>query len=230
MRIKRILVPIDFSEASDAALAEARDLAVTLGASVRIVHVFDDPYVTGAMSADGQMFLSPDLRAALMADAEARLRERLQASVSSGLGEETALLTGPVAASIVEYHSRARRGSDPDGHAREGRHGAPAARQRGRARGAYGAVSGAHASATADPRACPRDPSWRHGSGLTQPELLHPVPHLIPVQPEQFGRPCLVVAGALERLNDELPLDVLQIHAFGGQRELGGRRRCASAW
>jgi len=103
MRIKRILVPIDFSEASDAALAEARDLAVTLGASVRIVHVFDDPYVTGAMSADGQMFLSPDLRAALMADAEARLRERLQASVSSGLGEETALLTGPVAASIVEY-------------------------------------------------------------------------------------------------------------------------------
>jgi len=103
MRIKRILVPIDFSEASDAALAEARDLAVTLGASVRIVHVFDDPYVTGAMSADGQMFLSPDLRAALVADAEARLHERLQASVSSGLGEETALLNGPVAASIVEY-------------------------------------------------------------------------------------------------------------------------------
>ena len=102
MRITRILVPTDFSEASDAALAEARDLAATLGASIRIVHVFDDPYVTSAMSADGQMFLPPDLRASLMKDADARLRQRLDAAVSPDRGEECALVTGPVAASIVE--------------------------------------------------------------------------------------------------------------------------------
>jgi len=102
MQIRRILVPTDFSDASDTALAHARELAATLGASVRIVHVFDDPYVTLTMAADGQMFLPPDLRASLMQDADARLRQRLQAAARGGPREETALLTGPVAATLVE--------------------------------------------------------------------------------------------------------------------------------
>ncbi len=64
--------------------------------------MFDDPFVTSAMSADGQMFLPPDLRASLMQDADARLRHRLDAAVSRDRGEEAVLLTGPVAASIVD--------------------------------------------------------------------------------------------------------------------------------
>ena len=43
-RITRILVPTDFSETSDAALTYARQLADALGASLHLVHVFDDPY------------------------------------------------------------------------------------------------------------------------------------------------------------------------------------------
>jgi nucleotide-binding universal stress UspA family protein len=72
MRIRRILVPTDFSQASDAALAQARELAGALGASIRLVHVLDDAAVAGALAADG-------------------------------LGHDAALLTGPVAGTIVEY-------------------------------------------------------------------------------------------------------------------------------
>ena len=102
MQITRILVPTDFSAASDIALTHARDLAATLGASIRIVHVFDNPPVTSTMLADGQMFLPTDLRAALIQDAEARLRQRLETAARGGPREETALLTGPVAATLVE--------------------------------------------------------------------------------------------------------------------------------
>ena len=102
MRITRILVPTDFSEASDTALAEARDLAATLGARLRIVHVFDDPFVASVISADGQMVMPPDLRASLMQEADARLRQSLGTGVTRDHGEEAALLTGPVAASIVD--------------------------------------------------------------------------------------------------------------------------------
>jgi universal stress protein A len=103
MRIRRILVPIDFSPTSDAALAQARGLAAGLGASVRLVHVFDDPGVCAAMSADGPLFLPAQMRALTTAGVEARLRERLTAAVDAGLGHDTALLTGPVASTIVDY-------------------------------------------------------------------------------------------------------------------------------
>jgi len=75
MRIRRILVPIDFSPTSDAALAEARDLAAALGAALRLVHVLDGPGV----------------------------REELSAGVDAALGNDTALLTGPVATTMVAY-------------------------------------------------------------------------------------------------------------------------------
>ena len=39
----RILVPTDFSPASDAALEYARILAARFGSSLRILHVIDDP-------------------------------------------------------------------------------------------------------------------------------------------------------------------------------------------
>src|SRR3954471_9876376 len=45
--------------------------------------------------------------------------------------------------------------------------------------------------------------------GLFQPEFLHPVADLIPVQPEEGGGLGLVAAGAAERLHDQLPLEGL---------------------
>ena len=104
MPIRRILVATDFSQASDAALARAREIAAPLGASLCLLHVFEgDSFVTGAMTTDGQMFLPSDMRALTIAGTETRLRERLTKTVEAGLGHETALVTGPVANAIVEY-------------------------------------------------------------------------------------------------------------------------------
>src|SRR5689334_1721432 len=41
---KRILVPMDFSAPSDAALEQARSVATRFGASLHLLHVADDPY------------------------------------------------------------------------------------------------------------------------------------------------------------------------------------------
>ena len=103
MRIRRILVPTDFSPTSDAALAQARELAAALGASLRLVHVYEEPFVASAMGADGQIFLPADMRSQIVAGAEARLKERLEATIDAGLGHQTDVLTGPVAGTIVEY-------------------------------------------------------------------------------------------------------------------------------
>ena len=48
LHIARILVPTDFSPASDAALTYARSLARQFGASINLVHVFEDPFASGA--------------------------------------------------------------------------------------------------------------------------------------------------------------------------------------
>jgi nucleotide-binding universal stress UspA family protein len=48
----RILVPTDFSAPSNGALALAKTLATTFGASLHLVHVLDDPFVTGAFAPD----------------------------------------------------------------------------------------------------------------------------------------------------------------------------------
>lgn len=50
MGIRRILVPIDYSENSKAALAYSADLALGFGSSLDIVHVWDRPtYLTDAV-------------------------------------------------------------------------------------------------------------------------------------------------------------------------------------
>lgn len=75
MCIRRILVPTDFGQASDAALAQARELAAALGASLHLVHVVED----------------------------AERADALAASLEAALGHQTALLSGPTARTIVEY-------------------------------------------------------------------------------------------------------------------------------
>ena len=58
---------------------------------------------------------------------------------------------------------------------------------------------------------------------LREAELLDPVAHLVAVDAEQLRRLGLVAAGALERLHEQLPLDLLEVDAFGRQPELGRR-------
>jgi nucleotide-binding universal stress UspA family protein len=48
----RILVPIDFSAASNAALALAKRMATTSGASLDLLHVLEDPFNAAAYATD----------------------------------------------------------------------------------------------------------------------------------------------------------------------------------
>ena len=48
----RILVPVDFSAHSDLALRYATTLADRFGATVEVLHVVEDPFVSGAWSAE----------------------------------------------------------------------------------------------------------------------------------------------------------------------------------
>ena len=45
-------------------------------------------------------------------------------------------------------------------------------------------------------------------------ELADSIPHLIAIQPEKRGSARLVTGAALERLDDEAALELLQMHSF----------------
>ena len=53
----------------------------------------------------------------------------------------------------------------------------------------------------------------------SEPELLDPVAHLVAVDAEQLPGVRLVATRALERLHQQLPLDLLEVDALGRQPE-----------
>jgi universal stress protein A len=77
MQVKHILVPTDFSVGSDTAIAYAYDLAATLGASLHILHVLENPYAPGAFM---EMYAPPP--ADYFIDLERQAEERLQRSLT----------------------------------------------------------------------------------------------------------------------------------------------------
>jgi nucleotide-binding universal stress UspA family protein len=97
----RILVPTDFSEPSDAALLYATELAARFGATIHLVHVVEDPIVTGAFGVEAYAPESPGMSAALRADAEFRLNERLNDITRAGVRATCEVLNGPSAPTIV---------------------------------------------------------------------------------------------------------------------------------
>ena len=101
-RIARIMVPTDFSPASDGALEYARDLARHFGASIDLVHVFDDPFTSGAFVGDGTVMLPVDLRETLENSAREQLTARHESHAGSLSGSSMVLLLGPPAKCIVE--------------------------------------------------------------------------------------------------------------------------------
>jgi nucleotide-binding universal stress UspA family protein len=101
--ITRILVPTDFSGTSDAALEFAKTIATNFGASLHLVHVFEDPFVTGAFAAETYAPMPPATRAALLDDATTRLGHRLPAEEEARFHGTTEIITGISAPAIVEY-------------------------------------------------------------------------------------------------------------------------------
>ena len=102
-QIARILVPTDFSPASDAALAYARELARQFGATLNLVHVFDDPFTSGAFVGDGTVTMPLDLRESLERAAQDQLAARHAEHAGSLPGSSADLLTGSGARRIVEH-------------------------------------------------------------------------------------------------------------------------------
>ena len=72
--IKRILVPTDFSEPADKALTYALDLAAKLGASVTLIHVFDDPFANGVYTGE-YMPIPAHIREEILADLRRKLAD-----------------------------------------------------------------------------------------------------------------------------------------------------------
>src|SRR5262245_47536417 len=107
-KIARILVPTDFSAASDTALTFARDLARQFGASIDLVHVFDDPFISGAFVGDGTVMMPLELRQALETMAREQLASRHAAHAGSLPGSSTELLLGAAARRIVERAAETR--------------------------------------------------------------------------------------------------------------------------
>jgi nucleotide-binding universal stress UspA family protein len=109
--IRRILVPTDFSDTADAALDYALLLAARYGASLQLLHVIDDPFVTEGLAAEAYMTEAPVLRSALLRDAQNRLAHRVapmrrggEIEGSPGIARVDAeVLFGRGAHTIAEY-------------------------------------------------------------------------------------------------------------------------------
>lgn len=101
--VNRILVPTDFSETADAALAYAKDLAVKLGASLHLVHVFTDPYAVAACAPEVYAPVPADVRERALEEVRERLLERLDANEEQRFRGSRGVVRGLIAPHIVEY-------------------------------------------------------------------------------------------------------------------------------
>lgn len=104
--IQTLMVATDFSEASEAALAYAFRLALSLQAQVDIVHVVpeDDVQILTALSDRLQSDITSEtLREVLYADADKRLTAIVEHANARDLIRERLIVTGRPAETIVSW-------------------------------------------------------------------------------------------------------------------------------
>ena len=101
--ITKILVPVDFSPHAERAFCYATSLAYRLGARLALLHVVEDPFVTGVWSSAMYTPNVPDLLETLINDGERRLATLKESAAGMGLAVETAVVTGRTATAIVEH-------------------------------------------------------------------------------------------------------------------------------
>ena len=100
----RILVPVDFSEPSDAALKYARAVAGKFGASLHLLHVFEPPpYLTGAFSPEVYIADAAAVQAELMEEARKRLQDRVTPDDRDRHAATADIVVGQSAPVILEY-------------------------------------------------------------------------------------------------------------------------------
>ena len=101
----RILVPIDFSATSEAALEYARILAAQFGSSLRVLHVIDDPTASSDFVADGFSPSTENIRTALVREARERLEQLLTPTDRILFCAHVDTVLGSPAATIVAHAS-----------------------------------------------------------------------------------------------------------------------------
>jgi nucleotide-binding universal stress UspA family protein len=100
--VTRVLVATDFSPASDAALDFAKTLATRFGASLHVLHVLEDPYVTGAFAAEIYAPPPPGLRESWLRSAEGTMATLVTEADTTAFMITTDVVFGPIARTIVE--------------------------------------------------------------------------------------------------------------------------------
>jgi len=101
--LRNVLVATDFSEPSDAALAYGRALAAHFGATLHVLHVAQNIYIS-TFGAENYAAVAPGLQQQLEDDARRHLDELLIDSDKSGPATIPAVLTSSSPAlAIVDY-------------------------------------------------------------------------------------------------------------------------------
>ena len=102
-QLKRMLVPTDFSESADVALAYAKALAASLGASLHLLHVFTNRYTPAGYVPEVYGRMPTETREGALEDARVRLEERLDADEQMYFRGTRDIVTGLAAKQIVKY-------------------------------------------------------------------------------------------------------------------------------
>ena len=103
--IKNILVATDFGEAADSALSYGRELAGRFGATLHVLNVVENFYVT-TFGAETYAAFVPDMQRELEGTAKNRLDEMLIDSDGSGPPTKAVVMTSSSAAyAIIDYAS-----------------------------------------------------------------------------------------------------------------------------
>ncbi len=103
VRFDRILVPTDFSDASDGALDCARRMAAPFGASIHLLHVLEDLRIDGPLGAEIFVSEAADTRGARLKEARERLSQRLAAGDRRDRPATGEVIFGHCAGVIAEY-------------------------------------------------------------------------------------------------------------------------------
>jgi nucleotide-binding universal stress UspA family protein len=102
LTLKTVLVPTDFSEASESALRYGKAMAEAFGASLHVVHVMED-LLAHAWAAEVYVSSMPQLRDEIEKESRQRLGALLADAEQKTLRAETALLAGNPFLEIIRY-------------------------------------------------------------------------------------------------------------------------------
>ena len=96
--VRRVLVPIDFSEAADAALQHGKEIAQTYGAEIDLLHVVEEPFYPPAYG--------PDMASFPTQDVVERVEKQLAEIARDEIGYEHVMVsatTGSPSSEILDY-------------------------------------------------------------------------------------------------------------------------------